>query len=57
MKSLENDYINNNFITPNLNKIENNILGKKFVTENNNNGNINFHRKFNNLKKEIRIIS
>ena len=56
IKNLEGEYINN-FISPNLNKKENNHLERKFITENNKSENHNFNRKFNFLRNEIRIVS
>jgi len=56
IKNLDGEYINN-FISPNLNKKENNHLERKFITENNKSENYNFNRKFNFLRNEIRIVS
>lgn len=56
IKNLESEYINN-FMSTNINKNENNIFEKKFITENNNMENIKNNKKINYMKKEIKIIS
>ena len=59
INNLENEYLNN-FVPPNFSKKENNFLGRKYITENNNNNyNANFNRIriFNYPKNELKIIS
>jgi len=56
IKNLESEYINN-FMSTKINKNENNIFEKKFITENNNMENIKNNKKINYMKKEIKIIS
>ena len=56
IKNTENEYTNN-FLPTSLYKKENNVLERKFITENNNNENIFRNRNINYMKNGIRIIS